>query len=75
MLLREFTVDNHTISLIEDSQIYIAQVISSEGEKEFYHEYKDYDRIKSSFNEIVEKIGVGTCSIETVLDILRNSTV
>lgn len=73
MLLREFTIDDHVISLIQDEKIYIAQVLSSQGDKVFYHEYNDYDKIKPFFSDIVGRIERGECSIEVVLDILRSS--
>lgn len=73
MLLREFKIDNHTIILNQDEEIYIAQVIGANGEKVFYHEYKEYDKIKSYFDEIVHDIQNGKSDIKSILDILQKS--
>lgn len=74
MLLREFTIDDHTITLFSESDDYIAKVINQKGDKVFYHEYRDYDKIKSSFDEIIRNIENGSCKISTIIDILNKST-
>jgi hypothetical protein len=74
MLLREFTIDDHIISLTDYEEIYVAQVVNSSGEKVFYHEYKDYDKVKNCFNEIISKLEDGGCSIDTAISILNSST-
>ncbi len=73
MLLREFAFDDHTISLKEEDDLYIAQILNNAGEKVFYHEYKDYEKVKNSFNEIIAKIEKGGCSIEAAIVLLNES--
>lgn len=80
MLLREFTVDDHTISLTQDHAVYVTQVLDNRGEKVFFHEYNDYEKIKSGFDEIVQivekgNIDDGKISIQEILAILKKSTV
>lgn len=75
MLLREFTVDNHTISLIQDGAIYIARVSDSVGEKVFSHEYKGYDGIKICFDKIIKMIETGNTDIQKIISILERGTV
>lgn len=74
MLLREFTIDNHIISLTDYEELYVAKVLNSYGEKVFYHEYKDYDKVKNCFNEIILKLENEGCSIDTALSLLNSST-
>lgn len=73
MLLREFTIDNHIISLTDYEELYVAQVLNESGEKVFYHEYKDYEKVKSCFNSIILKLENEGCSIETALSLLNSS--
>lgn len=73
MLLREFKIDNNTIILNQDEDTYIAQVLGASGEKLFYHEYKDYEKIKSCFDEIVQSIQQNTADIQNIINILQNS--
>lgn len=75
MLLREFTIDNHTISLIQNDDIYVTAVVNGKGEKLYYHEYKDYEKIKSCFDEIIQTIEADGVSIEQVINILEKSTI
>ena len=75
MLLREFKVEDHTIMLTQDEYAYIAQIINSSGEKVFYHEYSDYDKIKVCFDEIVKTIQDGSADIKNIMSILENSTI
>lgn len=75
MLLREFKIDDHTIILNQDDDIYIAQVIGVNGEKVFYHEYKEYDKIKAYFDEIVQNIQQNNADIKNIIDILQKSMV
>lgn len=74
MLLREFKVDDHTIMLTQDEHTYIAQVMNQDGEKVFYHEYTDYDKIKVCFDEIVKSIQEDNAAISNIMNILGNST-
>ncbi len=74
MLLREFTVDGHTINLTQDGTIYIATVMNNGGEKVFYHEYNNYEKIKLCLSEIIQKIEVGEADIQYVLEVLERST-
>jgi hypothetical protein len=74
MLLREFTVHEHTINLTQDGTIYIATVMNSGGEKVFYHEYNDYEKIKHCLSEIIQKIESGEADIQYVLEALERST-
>lgn len=74
MLLREFKVEDHTIMLTQDEYTYIAQIINEAGEKVFYHEYNDYDKIKVCFDEIVKSIQEGTAAIKNIMSILEKST-
>lgn len=75
MLLREFAVDNHTISLMQESEVYIAKVTNKSGNKLFYHEYKDYEKIKGYFDEIVQAIENDKIGIKDVINILDKSTI
>ena len=75
MLLREFAVENHTISLIQDGELYIAEVTNKSGKKLFYHEYKDYEKIKGCFDEIVQAIESEKTGIKDVVGILDKSTI
>ncbi|OGO77273.1 MAG: hypothetical protein A2Y23_02525 [Clostridiales bacterium GWB2_37_7] len=75
MLLREFKIDENTIILNQDENTYVAQVINNHGEKIFYHEYSEYDKIKASFDEIVQNIQQGNIDIKNILDILEKSTI
>jgi hypothetical protein len=75
MLLREFKVEEHTIMLNQDDDIYVAQIINNDGVKLFYHEYSEYDKIKASFDEIVQNIQNGTADIKNILNILEKGTI
>lgn len=74
MLLREFAVENHTISLMQEGELYIAKVTNKSGKKLFYHEYKDYEKIKGCFDEIVQAIELDKIGIKDVVGILDKST-
>jgi len=73
MLLREFKVDNNTVILDQDEDIYIAQILGANGEKLFYHEYKEYEKIKACFDEIVQSIQQNNADIKNIINILQNS--
>ena len=73
MLLREFIIDEHTICLNENGSLFIAVVKNSSGEKLFYHEYQDYEKIKEYFDIIVEEYENCSIDIKRVLDILESS--
>ncbi|HWR60585.1 MAG TPA: hypothetical protein VN580_03190 [Clostridia bacterium] len=73
MLLREFAVENHTISLMQEDELYIAKVTNNNGEKILYHEYKDYEKIKSRFDEIVQAIETDNIGIKAVIGILERN--
>jgi hypothetical protein len=75
MLLREFAVENHTISLIQEGEFYIAKVINKQGKKLFYHEYKDYEKIKSCFDEIVQAIEVDKVGIKEIIGVFERNTI
>jgi len=75
MLLREFSIDNHTLSLTQDGDNYIAMVTNKDGEKIFYHDYKDYEKIKSCFDEIVKAIETDNIGIEKAVGILKQSSI
>lgn len=75
MLLREFSVGDHTINLTQDGTVYIATVKKNGGEKVFYHEYNDYEKIKLCFDEIIQMFDGKDASIDTVLRLLEQSTV
>lgn len=72
MLLREFKIEDHTIMLNQEEDTYIAQIIDKGGVKIFYHEYNDYDKIKASFDEIVQN---GDADIKIILSILEKGTI
>ena len=73
MLLREFTIDDHTICLIQENDLYIAKITNSKGEKVLYHEYNDYERIKGSFDEIVQAIEEKEIDINDVISIIEKN--
>ena len=75
MLLREFTVGNHIVSLIEENELYIAKVTNNKGEKLLYNEYRDYKKIKGCFDKIVQAIEVDNIDIGEVIGILERSAV
>lgn len=75
MLLREFAIDNHTISLTQDEDNYIAEVTNKNGKKLFYHDYKDYEKIKSCFDEIVKAIESDKIGIDEAIGILKKSSI
>ena len=75
MLLREFVVGNHTINLFQESELYIATVRDSLGEKIFNHEYNDYDVIKSCFDGIIHYIDQGGDDIQEILKLLKSNSV
>lgn len=75
MLLREFKIEEHTIILNQEEDTYIAQIIDKNGVKIFYHDYNDYDKIKASFDEIVQNVQNGDADIKTILSILEKSTI
>jgi len=74
MLLREFKVQDNTITLNQDENTYVAQITNHDGERIFYHEYNEYDKIKASFDEIVQNIQAGNADIKDILSILGKST-
>lgn len=75
MLLREFKIEDYTIMLNQEEDTYIAQIIDKEGAKIFYHEYIDYDKIKTSFDEIIQKVQNGDIDIKVILSILDKGTI
>ena len=75
MLLREFKIEDNVIMLNQEEDTYIAQIIDKNGIKIFYHEYNDYDKIKASFDEIVQNIKSGDVDIKEILRILEKGTI
>ena len=75
MLLREFTVEDNLISLIQENELYIAKVTNNNGEKLLYNEYKDYEMIKSCFDKIVQAIEIDKIGIEEIIQMLEKSSV
>jgi hypothetical protein len=75
MLLREFKIEDNIIMLNQEEDTYIAQVIDKKGVKIFYHVYNDYDKIKASFDEIVQNVHNGDANIKTILHILEKGTI
>ena len=75
MLLREFAIENHTISLIHEDDLYIAKVTDKNGKKIVYQEYEDYEKIKSCFDEIVQAIDKDKIGIKDVIVILERNPV
>lgn len=73
MLLREFTIENHIISLVQDGKLYIAKITDKNGDRLLYHEYEDYERIKGSFDEIVQAYQRDKIGIEEVIRILERN--
>lgn len=75
MLLREFIIENHLISLIQEGELYIAKITNKNGNKLLYHEYEDYEKIKSSFDEIVQAYQKDKIGINEVIGILERNRV
>lgn len=75
MLLREFVVENHIVSLIQEDDLYIAKIINKKDERILYNEYKDYEKVKSCFDEIVQAIGKDRINIKDVIEILERNQV
>lgn len=75
MLLREFSIENHIISLIQEGELYIAKVTNKNGQKLLYHEYEDYEKIKSRFDEIVQAYEKDKIGIKDVIAILERHSI
>jgi hypothetical protein len=75
MLLREFTVEDHLISLIEENGLYIAKITNNKGEKLLHNEYKDYEMIKSCFDKIVQAIEIDKIGISEIIVMLERNSV
>ena len=75
MLLREFTVEDHLISLTEENGLYIAKITNNKGEKLLYNEYKDYEMIKSCFDKIVQAIEIDKIGIAEIIGMLERNSV
>lgn len=75
MLLREFKIEDNIIMLNQEEDTYIAQIIDKDGVKIFYHEYNDYDKIKASFDEIIQNVQSGQVGIKVILRILEKGTI
>jgi predicted DNA-binding ArsR family transcriptional regulator len=73
MLLREFVVEDHVVSLIQDNDIYIAKITNKDNERILYNEYKDYEKVKNSFDEIVQAIETDNVNINDVIGILKKN--
>jgi predicted DNA-binding ArsR family transcriptional regulator len=73
MLLREFVVEDHVVSLIQENDIYIAKVTNKDNERILYNEYKDYEKVKNSFDEIVQAIETDNVNINDVIGILKKN--
>ncbi|HYE84277.1 MAG TPA: hypothetical protein VEG39_19200 [Clostridia bacterium] len=75
MLLREFSIENHVISLIQENDLYIAKVTNKYGKKIIYQEHKNYEKIKGCFDEIVQAIDNDKIGIKDVIAILERNPV
>lgn len=75
MLLREFIVEDHIVSLIQEDDLYIARITKKNGERILYNEYKDYEKVKSCFDEIVQAIATDEINIKDVIGILERNQV
>ncbi len=75
MLLREFNIENHIISLVHEDELYIAKVTDNQGKKILYQEHKDYEKIKGCFDKIVQAIENENIGIKEVIEILEKSSV
>ncbi len=73
MLLRELVIDGHTLTLNENDDLYGATIVNSKGDKLFYHEYQDYDKVKEFLDLIVKEYEGNSISIKKVLEILESS--
>lgn len=73
MLLREFVVEDHVVSLIQDGDLYIAKVTDMNGEKLLHNEYNDYEKVKSCFDKIVQAIDIDKAGIREVIGILERN--
>ena len=75
MLLREFVVEDHVVSLIQEDDLYIAKITGKNEERILYNEYKDYEKVKSCFDEIVQAIETDKINIKDVIGILERNQV
>lgn len=75
MLLREFVVENHMVRLIQEDDLYIAKITNKNGDRILYNEYKDYEKVKSCFDEIVQAIDADKINIMDVIGILERNQV
>ena len=75
MLLREFVVDNHTVSLIQENDLYIARITNKDGDRILHNEYNNYEKVKCCFDEIVQAISADGINIRDVIGILEKNQV
>lgn len=73
MLLREFVVEDHTVSLIQEDDLYIARITNKDGDRILHNEYSDYEKVKSCFDEIVQAINSEGINIGDVIGILEKN--
>lgn len=73
MLLREFTVEDHMVSLIQEADLYIVKITNKDGEKILHNEFKDYEKVKCCFDEIVQAIDKDRINIKAVMGILERN--
>ena len=73
MLLREFEIDEHILTLDEIEDNFSIVVKNSNGERLFSQEYDSYEEVREIFDLIVKEYEGNYINIERVLDILQCS--
>ncbi|NLN48591.1 MAG: hypothetical protein GX154_05795 [Clostridiales bacterium] len=73
MLLREFEIDEHILTLDEIEDNFSIVVKNSRGERLFSQEYDSYEEVREIFDLIVKEYEGNYINIERVLDILQCS--
>jgi hypothetical protein len=73
MLLREFEIDEHILTLDEIEDNFSIVVKNSSGERLFSQEYDSYEEVREIFDLIVKEYEGNYINIERVLDILQCS--
>ncbi len=73
MLLREFEIDEHVLTLDEIEDGFIIVVKNNTGEKLFSREYESYEEVREIFDLIVKEYEGNYINIGRVLDILQDS--
>lgn len=73
MLLREFEIDDHVLTLDGIDDEYTIIIKNNSGEKLFSQEYDSYEEVREIFDLIIKEYEGNYINIERVLNILQSS--